>query len=50
MRTAVLISAALVGARELIAELGADPEALAHEAGLPLRYLTSRTSSSRPST
>ena len=38
MRTAVLISAALVGARELIAELGADPEALAHEAGLPLRY------------
>lgn len=37
MSSAVLISGSLVGARELIAELGADPGALALEANLPAR-------------
>lgn len=37
MSNAVVISAGLVGARELIAELGGDPDSLAREAGLPSR-------------
>jgi AraC-like DNA-binding protein len=37
LANAVIISGALVGARELIVELGGEPEALATAAGLPLR-------------
>ena len=37
VENAVLISGSLIGARELIAELGADADAVAREAGLPAR-------------